>query len=256
MGLTSSSIVKSATRALYILEFILDCQRPPTFSIIMEHLGIPKSSLSYLLQDLTNLRYLQFDPDTKVYYPGPKLIQMSAACLYNTDLTRQIWLETKKLSDELGETTQAGVLEGRFVVYIAKSQGIKDISVTTVGYKVPAHATALGKMMLSALGEDEIKVRLGSGQLERYTENTIVSCDELIPELKKIAQQGYAIDNQEIIPGGICIAAPVYDNSHNVVAAISVTVPAIRVNDELLSELIKKIKAAASHVSMMRMIKI
>jgi DNA-binding IclR family transcriptional regulator len=250
---SSPAIVKSATRALVIIEYIVGCAKPPTFSVIQEYLGIPKSSLSYLLLDLTNQHYVQFDSERKVYYPGSKLIQISAACLYSTDLTRQIWLETKKISDELGETTQAGILEGRFVVYIAKNQGIKDISVTTVGYKVPAHATALGKMMLSSLSKDELKARLGNAELERYTENTIISYNELLAELKQIAKQGYAIDNQEIIPGGICIAAPIYDNAHNTVAAMSVTVPAIRMDDQLLNELISKVRSGAANVSMMRL---
>jgi DNA-binding IclR family transcriptional regulator len=246
---SKTSIVKSATRALDIIEFIVGCSKPPTFSVIQKYLEIPKSSLSYLLQDMSNHKYIQFDLDLKVYYPGSKLIQISAACMNNTNLTREIWLGIKQLSDELGETTQAGLLDGRFLVYIAKQQGTKDISITTAGYKIPAHATALGKMMLSSLSEDELKARLGNSELERYTEKTIVSYEELLPELKQIAKQGYATDNQEIILGGFCIAAPIYNNSNNMVAAMSVTVPASRINEELLKELIHKLKSTADNVS-------
>ncbi|SDF82309.1 IclR family transcriptional regulator [Sporolituus thermophilus] len=249
-GNAKPAIVKSASRTLDIIEFIVNSAKPPTFTAIQEFLDIPKSSLSYLLQELANRDYIQFDADTRVYYPGAKLIKLSASCINNTNLSREIWLGIKRLSDELGETTQAGLLEGRFVVYIAKCQGRKDISVTTVGFKIPAHATALGKMMLSALSEDELKARLDNVQLERYTENTIVSYDQLLAELKQIARQGYAIDNQEIIPGGICVAAPIFDKSNKVVAAMSVTVPAIRATDEFLQELIDKVRAAAINVSL------
>lgn len=244
------AIVKSASRALDIIEFIINAPKPPTFVAIRDILDIPKSSLSYLLQDLINRDYVQLDLEMRVYYPGSKLIQISASCINNTNLSREIWLGIKKLSDELGETTQAGLLDGRFLVYIAKSQGVKDISVTTLGFKIPAHAAALGKMMLSSLNEDEIKARLGNVELERYTENTIFSYEKLLVELKQIARKGYAIDNQEIIPGGICVAVPIYDKSHKIIAAISVTVPAIRVNDEFLDELIDKVRSTATNVSM------
>ncbi|MDR3589216.1 MAG: IclR family transcriptional regulator [Negativicutes bacterium] len=245
------AIVKSATRTLDVIEFIVNSAKPPTFTAIQEFLAIPKSSLSYLLQDLTNRDYIHFDPDMRVYYPGMKLIQVSASCINNTNMSREIWYGIKKLSDELGETSHAAILDGRFVVYIAKCQGTKDISVvTTIGFKIPAHATALGKMLLSYLSKEELQSRLSKVQLERYTENTIVSLPGLIPELEKVARQGYAIDDQEIIPGGICVAAPIGDKSHKVVAALSVTVPAIRVSEEFRQEIISKVQAAAANVSM------
>ena len=243
------AIVKSASRALDIIEFIINSPKPPTFAVIRDFLDIPKSSLSYLLQDLINRDYIHLDLEMRVYYPGSKLIQISASCINNTNLSREILVGIKKLSDELGETTQAGLLDGRFVVYIAKSQGVKDISVTTLGFRIPAHAAALGKMMLSSLDEDQIKARLCNVELERYTENTIFSYEKLLVELKQIAQQGYAIDTQEIIPGGFCVAVPIYDKSHKIIAAISVTVPAIRVNDDFLGKLIDRVRSTATNIS-------
>ncbi len=245
------AVVKSAPRTLDVIEFIVNNSKPPTFTAIQEVLAIPKSSLSYLLQDLTNRDYIHFDPDVRVYYPGLKLIQVGASCINNTNMSREIWLGIKKLSDDLEETAHAAILDGRFVVYIGKCQGTKDLSVvTTIGFKIPAHATALGKMLLSFLGKEEVESRLGNMELERYTENTIVSSQQLIAELEQIARQGYAIDNQEIIPGGICVAAPIGDKSRKVVAALSVTVPAIRVSEEFLREIISKVQAAAANVSM------
>lgn len=251
MGNVKPAIVKSASRTLDIIEFVVNCAKPPTFTAIQEFLDIPKSSLSYLLQDLNNRDYIHFDPDMRVYYPGLKLIQISASCINNTNISREIWVGIKKLSDELGETTHAAILDGRFVVYIAKSEGAKNFSVVaTIGFRIPAHATALGKILFSSLGRDEVEARLKNVDLERYTENTIVSCEELINELGQIAQQGYAIDKQEIIPGGICVAAPIYDKSNKMVAAMSVTIPVIRINDEFLKEVVAKVRTAAANVSM------
>jgi len=245
------SVVKSASRTLDILEFVVKSAKPPTFTAIQEFMDIPKSSLSYLLQELMNREFIQFDSDMRVYYPGIKLVQMSALCINNTNISKEVWLGIKKLSDDLGETTHASVLDGRFVVYISKCQGTKDLSlVTTVGFRLPAHATAVGKMLLSSLGLEEIESRLKNINLERYTENTIVCYDQLLAELQRVSGQGYALDNQEIIPGGICVAAPVYDKSHKMIVAISATIPAIRVSEQFLQEVIHKVKLTAENISL------
>jgi len=245
------SVVKSAARTLDILEFIVKSPKAPTFTMLQELTDIPKSSLSYLLQELMNRNYIQFDSDMRVYYPGISLVQMSAYCINNTNITREIWLGIKQLSEDLGETTHAGVLDGRFIIYIAKCQGIKDVSVvTTIGFRLPAHSTAIGKMLLSSLSVEDIESRLKNIILERYTEHTIVSYEQLVEEIKQAADKGYAIDHQEIIPGGICIAAPIYDISNKMIIAISVTMPAVRTNDQSLQEVINKVKHAADLISM------
>ncbi|MDF2929638.1 IclR family transcriptional regulator [Anaerospora sp.] len=244
------TLVKSASRVLDIIEYIVNSAKPPTFKAIQESLDIPKSSLSYLLQDLITREYIYCDIDTKVYYPGLKLIQVGAACINNTDITKEIGLVTKQLSDELGETTHAGILEGRFVVYIAKCHGEKELSaVRTIGFKIPAHATGVGKVLLAALPESEVKKRLAGVELERYTQNTIVSEASLLNELRKVADQGFAIDDQEIIPGGICVAAPIHDKEHRTIAALSVTIPAIRIAKETMNTVIEKVQAAAKTAS-------
>ncbi len=245
------AVVKSAARTLDVIELIVQCPKPPTFTYIQEQLDIPKSSLSYLLQELINRDYIEMDADLRVYYPGLKLVQVSASCINNTSTSREIALGIKKLSEELGETTHAGILDGRFIIYISKYQGTKDISlVTNIGFRIPAHATAIGKMLLSSLDSEEIAARLKNVTLEKYTENTLTSYERLVEELHKSAQHHYAIDRQEIIPGGICVAAPVYDRNHKMIVAISVTMPVIRATEEFLDEAIEKVKRTAEHISL------
>jgi len=122
--------------------------------------------------------------------------------------------------------------------------------VSTIGHRLPAHATALGKVLLSALDREEVKLRFRGVEFERYTENTIVSEERLFRELDKVASAGYAIDNQEIIPGGICVAAPILDRNHRTIAAMSVTMPYVRANGDFLPVVIDKVRRVAAHVSM------
>lgn len=244
-------LVKSASRTLDIIEFIVKSSKPASFTAIQQSMAIPKSSLSYLLQELLNNDYLDYDSETRVYYPGLKLIQIGAVCINNTNMSREISLGVKRLSEEIGETAHAGILDGRHIVYIAKCQGPKDLSiVSTIGHRLPAHATAIGKVLLSQLGPEDVKFRLGKAELERYTEYTITDFTLLTGSLASIARQGYAIDDQEIIPGGICVAAPIVDKNNKTVAAMSVTMAAIRVPAEGLPAIIAKVRGAAAQVSM------
>lgn len=242
--------IKSAYRTLAIIEFIAKSPKPPTFTAILRHLDIPKSSLSVLMQDLVGSQYIDYDPETRVYYPGLKLIQISAICMNNTNIAREITLGIKKLSDEFDETTHAGILDGRHIVYIAKHHGSHDVSVVaTIGYRIPAHATAIGKVLLATLPAAEVVARFTGVTLERYTENTITSPPRLLEELSRVAAQGYAVDNQEIIPGGICVAAPIIDKANKTVAAVSLTMAAAKA-EGLMPKLIDKVRAMADHVSM------
>lgn len=251
MTTTKKTNVKSASRVLDVIEYIITCNKPPTFRMIREALDIPKSSLSYLLQDLIARDYINCDTDLKVYYSGLKLVQMGAASINNTDISREISLATKKLSEDLNVTTHAAILDNRSVVYIAKSQSTTDLSlVTNIGFRIPAHATALGKVLLADLTPHELEMRFKNIQLERFTEQTITSFEKLQENLVTVQKNGYAIDNQEVIPGGICIAAPIYDKTSRVIAAISATIPLVRITDEFMAEAIEKIRSMANNVSM------
>lgn len=245
-------LVKSAYRTMAIIEFIAKSPKPPNFTTILHHMGIPKSSLSLLLHDLMRGDYVEFDADSRVYYPGLRLIQISATCINNTNISREISLGIKKLSDELGETTHAGILDGRHIVYIAKHHGSRDLSVVaSIGFRIPAHATAIGKVLLAALPAAELAVRLGDAALERFTDNTITDPLRLGEELRLVGGRGYALDNQEIIPGGICVAAPIIDKLQKTVAALSVTMAAAKAfEDGCLAAVVNKVRAAAANVSM------
>jgi DNA-binding IclR family transcriptional regulator len=107
----------------------------------------------------------------------------------------------------------------------------------------------MGKLLLSMLAPDEVKARLGMVDLERFTEKTITDYACLVNELDTIRHQGYAIDNQEIIPGGICVAAPIIDKTNRTVAAISVTMAAMRWTEETIPNIIGKVCSAANYVS-------
>ena len=244
-------IVKSASRVLEILEFVVahNAQRP-TFTDILNRFGIPKSSLSYLLQELINQNYINYDSVSRTYYPGLDLIRLSAACLNNSDIFEQILLGIKKLSDATGETAHAAVLSGRYITYISKVQGKEYLGLRTlVGLQLPAHATAVGKVLLSALPSAQFEELLQGVTLERVTENTTTDIVQLRKELETIRQQGFAMESQESTVGACCVAGPILDSTNKVVAAISVSFLAGRATKERFQEYALRVTAAAQSIS-------
>ena len=116
----NSTIVRSAARALDVLEIVVQAEKAPTFTMIQKASGIPKSSLSYLMQELMQKRYVQYDPESKVYYPGLALLALSAECMSTTNFSVELTRGIKSLQEETGETTHAVIREGRFAIFIGK----------------------------------------------------------------------------------------------------------------------------------------
>ena len=242
--------VKSVARALEIINYVVKSPKSPGFTMIQQALDIPKSSLSYLMQELVQQEYLQFDSDMKVYYPGLQLIRIGASCINNSNLSDELWRGAKQLSEELGETAHAVILEDRFVIFVAKCRGATEVSaISNIGFRLAAHATAGGKMLLSSLTDEELARRFRDAELEKYTEFTNTNYEELKMELREIGKNGYATDDQANVAGGFCVAAPIYDKTGKMIAAISVSVLVTKITDEYLQFLIRKVQAAAKNVS-------
>lgn len=245
------TIVRSASRALDVLELIVKLPKAPSFTTIQRMTGIPKSSLSYLLQELINKQYLEFDYDMKVYLSGLKFVCIAANCINNTNFSNELWRGVKQLSAELDETTHAAILEDRFAIFIAKHACAQDVSaVLNIGSKLAAHATACGKVMLSSLTDDELDELLGNVIFEQYTTYTVTSYDKLLREIKRIRKYGYAFDYQGNVLGGFCVAAPVRNREGKIIAAISSSILIDKINLSYLKKITRHVKLSARNISM------
>ncbi|MEV4374351.1 IclR family transcriptional regulator [Nonomuraea sp. NPDC049637] len=157
----------------------------------------------------------------------------------------------KALCDRYGETVHYAVLEGTSVVYRSKldppSGAVRLTSV--VGGRNPAHCTAVGKMLLAQTLTDEAAVRtwVGDRRLERPTERSIGTAEELHAELVRVREQGYAADDQENEPGVNCVAVPAYLTSPTVPSgAVSISGLAYRTPLSVLVEDVPAIRAVVA----------
>lgn len=213
--------IKSADRVLEILAYVAQFQ-PVSPSQIRKELEIPKSSLHGLLETLSMRGFLDQTPDGE-FRIGLGAFEVGSAWHANVDLTHSAAASLRALVRSMNQTGHVGVLSGRDIIYTLKEESDQPIRlVSAVGKRLPAHATALGKVLLGALTDDEIHALLGD-PLPVLTDSTIRECRALIKVVHEAQKRGYAVDRGESTLGVTCFAAPILDMHNRIAAAISLS---------------------------------
>lgn len=226
--------VPAVTRAFDILELFLD---RPSMSVpeIIERLGLPRTSVHELINTLTERDYLIPTPGQPTRYRlGMKLFQLGNVFAEQLDLAQEAREIARKVAAECDETVHVAVLDGADVVYVAKVDSTHSVRmVSAVGRRLPAHCTGVGKALLSGLSPDALDARCPRDrELPGMTPRSITSPARLRARLAEIRESGLSYDECESNDAVYCVAAPVYDHTGGMVAAMSISVPSIRWNTE------------------------
>lgn len=242
--------VKSARRVLEVIDLLAEHESPLSFTAMVDALGYPKSSLHGLLREAVSAQWVSYDPDQRSYALGIRALQAGNAYSRTFSLADRALPHMQRIRDELDETVQLAVLDGRFNVYVAKVDGGHALTLdSTVGRRLPAHATGLGKVLLADLPRTEVRRRFAKVRLEALTEQTITDRTALDRELANVRRVGYAIDREEFTRGVRCIAVPVRDATSSVVAGMSVSVPTIRFGRAFRQRCLSVLRAGAARLS-------
>lgn len=227
-----SGNVKSATRTLDIIEYVVAAGRPLVAQEISNALAIPVSSLSYLLSTLVERGYLQ--RAGRRYTPGPGLERLQAHHGSFT-LEDRVAPLVRTLRVQLNETTSFFVREGweaEAIVTETSEQALRYAIET--GRRLPLHALASGKALLAALPDAALDRYFAETQLERFTPSTITSEAKLRKQLSEVRETGFAVADEELSLG-INGIGRVVTMGGEVIGALSVAIPKVRWNDELVA---------------------
>lgn len=236
-----TSAIKSVAKALKIMEILAESSKELALHEIAEKLGIPKSTVHGLISTLYNFGYVDQSPFTGKYKLGLRLFELGNIVANRWDLRTVAAPYMQSLVEAMEETVHLTILDKGEVLYIDKRESPQSLRIVSqVGMRLPAHCTGVGKVLLAFLPSSEVKVIISTKGLPKFTKNTITNADTLEKELERIRMQGYAIDNEEFMDGLRCVAAPLRDHSGKVCAAISISGPVSRLEEERL-ELAKKI---------------
>lgn len=237
-------------RALGVLTLLADHPEGLGLAEISRALDEAKSSLFTVLTTMEARGFVIKAPATKKYLLGPEVWHVGAAYAGNISVLSIFQMLAPDLVKETGETMQIAVLQGRFILYIGKQDGTQAVRLATrVGERLPAHCAGLGKALLSQFADEELDELYKGVQLERFTAHTITDIELLKQEMACTRRRGYAVDRQEVSLDLRCVAACVFDAAGATVAAVSISVPIMRMTDERESELGRRIQSFARQLS-------
>ncbi|WP_018130869.1 IclR family transcriptional regulator [Effusibacillus pohliae] len=242
--------VKSVERAFQILERVSLAKNGIGVTELANELNMYKSTIHRVLSTLANLGYIEQDPETERYKLGYKLLEMSSRLLSNLDIRREAMPYLQELVDLTNEVVHLVVLNKGEVVYIEKVEGSETIRMhSRVGNRAPVHCTGVGKAILAYLPEQQVREIIRQYGLQPHTPHTLTSIEDLLHDLQKVRQRGYALDLEENELGITCVAAPIFDHTGAVVAAISVSAPTIRMQRERLETLAQQVRNISDKIS-------
>jgi IclR family acetate operon transcriptional repressor len=225
-----SSSVKSATRTLDIIEYVVAAGRPLVAQEISNALGIPVSSLSYLLSTLAERTYLQ--REGRRYTPGPGLERLQAKNGGFT-LADRVAPLVRTLRVQLNETASFWVRHGWEAEPIATESSEQALRYAVdTGTRLPLHALASGKALLATLSEPELERYFAEASFEKYTTATVTSEAKLRKQLGDVRRTGFAMTDEERSLG-INGIGRVVTIGGEVVGALSVAIPKVRYSPAL-----------------------
>lgn len=217
--------VEALGRGLALLDCFIDDARPRSLIELSRQVGLGMPTTLRLIRTLEEAGYVRQDADTKRYRLSWKMLQLqdvTASILDYADLARP---HLQDLAANIGEDTGMAVLEDHEVRHAIRVSASRIISANVrPGSLYPAHATAMGKVLLAQLEPDEVRQLVARRPLERFTSTTATDVEQLLDQLHQVARQGYAVSDAEWEPGLRSLAAPVYRRDGRAVAAVCVVV--------------------------------
>ncbi|MFI5008921.1 MAG: IclR family transcriptional regulator [Solirubrobacterales bacterium] len=237
---------------------ILSCFTPerPIRGIadVADELGMRRSTTHRYMSTLVALGYLEQGAARK-YRLGLRVTDLGMSALNSTALREHARPYLEELCRQSSYTVSLAVLDGSEIVYVdrvrssRRTQGGVDLDLAP-GARLPAYCTAMGKLLMAFLPDEEQRSLLSEVKPTRMGPNTITSKTQLRAELENIREEGFAVNDQELAPELYAIAAPVRSESHEVVAAVSMTAHASMISlEELVEHLGPHLVAAADRVS-------
>jgi IclR family KDG regulon transcriptional repressor len=245
-------MINSVDRCLTILE-ILSNNSSCGITELAEKLGIDKSSVYRLVSTMRGKDYVEQIPGSKRYVLGLKILEIGNRLVDKMELASRVRPLLERLNELSGETSHLAVLRKSSVVYIDRVASSEVVAVqTSIGAHEPVYCAATGKAILAFLSQEARQDVLNAIEregIEVFTDKTISSIPDLIKELARVRERGYAFDNEERHSGVRCLAAPIMNHEHVVVASIGISGPVSRLSNKRIQDLVGMVKEIAEKAS-------
>ena len=233
---------------------LLGCfsRQMPTLSgaDLARQLGVPRASVFRMLHTLEQTGFVERVGDSSHYRLGLGVLRLGFEYLASMELTEHGRPVIEALRDQSGYSAHLVVRDGRDVVFVAKAPGRSAMFQSIqVGARLPAHATVLGRLLLAGLSLADLNALYPDAALPVYTARTPGSIAALKALVDADRKAGYGISQGGFETGISTLAAPVYNDQAEVVAAVSITVPAQQLSDAQVAQLLPLVRTAAAQLT-------
>jgi DNA-binding IclR family transcriptional regulator len=237
-------------RLFALLEVIAARDQRHALQDLVEQTGLPKPTVYRMLQQLEAASLLQREGNGRHYGIGTRLRRLAENLLLNDSLHGARHTVLRHLVDEIGESCNLTALSGSEVVYLDRVETAAPLRFYLhPGSRVPVHCSASGKIFLSQMSPAQRRRLLANAPLEPYTAQTLTNLEDLEREVQRVRKDGFALDNEEFLPGLLCIAAPVPAESGPTNLCIAVQAPVIRLDPAKARKLLPALQRAALALS-------
>jgi len=244
-------VLSSVKKAFEILEVFKMDHSELGVTEISSRTSLDKSVVSRILVTLAAAGYLERNESNKRYRLSWKLVDLGNVVTSRySDIRTLAEPFLEELARQTDEIVHLGVLDKNEVVHVDKKGREQALTVgTRVGERTPAHGSSLGKVLLSELPDKDLLTLMGRRDLVRLTKKTITEIPSLQEELRKVKKQGFAFDDEECHEGIQCVGAPIKNGRGNIVAAISTSIPKLRMSRERIREIRRLVIETARLIS-------
>jgi IclR family acetate operon transcriptional repressor len=237
-------------RLFALLEVIAAKDQRYALQDLVEATGLPKPTLHRMLQQLESAGLLQRAGDSRLYGIGTRLRRLAENLLLNDSHHGARHTVLRQLVEEIGESCNLTALSGSEVVYLDRVETAAPLRFYLhPGSRVPVHCSASGKVFLAQMSPAQRRRLLANAKLEAYTPKTLTRLDALEQEVQRVRKDGYAFDNEEFLPGLLCIAALVPNENGPSNLCIAVQAPVMRLDAEKAKKLLPALQRAALALS-------
>lgn len=231
----SRDFVQSLERGLAVIRSFSEDAPRQTLSDVARRTGYSRAACRRLLYTLEQLNYVGVDG--RDFYLSPHTLDIGYSYLASLSFRRIVEPFIEELSCEVKESVSVSVLDEGEVVYVSRVATSRIMTVSiSVGNRMPAYCTSMGRVLLASLSVDEQRRRLATVPMTTFTKYTVTDEDAILAELAKVAKRGWAMNDQELEVGLRSVAAPIVDASRRTVAAMNVSTHVGRVNQRELRE--------------------
>jgi IclR family pca regulon transcriptional regulator len=241
--------VQSFARGLQVIRSFSATAPRQTLSEVAAATGLTRAGARRILLTLQSLGYVE--TDGKRFGLTARILELGFAYLSSMPIWNRAEPVMEALVRQVKESCSAAVLDGTDIVYVLRVQTHKIMRINlSVGTRLPAYCTSLGRMLLADLDDATVRERLEASDRTALTRYTITDVDTLVTKVALARRQGWCLMNQELEEGLISIAAPVTDRNGRIVAALNVSGQANRTSAKVMQEtMLPGLRAAAAEIS-------